>query len=161
MLGMIWAQSRDGVIGRDGDLPWHLPQDLAHFKRTTGQDAVVHGRASWDALPPRFRPLPGRRNIVLSRQPDLLAPGAEVAHSIAEALALLRGAPAWICGGGQVYAEAMPHADVLVVSEVDASVDGDTHAPVIGPEWDAPEVGQWVHDERADLRFRVLTYRRR
>jgi dihydrofolate reductase len=161
MLGMIWAQSRDGVIGRDGDLPWRLPEDMAHFKRTTGRDAVVHGRASWDALPPRFRPLPGRRNIVLTRQPDFEAPGAEVAHSLPEALALLGAEPAWICGGGEVYAQAMPYADLLVVSEVDASVEGDTHAPAIGPEWGEPEIGDWVEDERAAMRFRVLQYRRR
>jgi len=159
MLGMIWAQSRNGVIGRDGDLPWHIPEDWLHFRRTTGNDAVVHGRASWEALPQKNRPLPGRRNIVLTRQPDYDAPGAELAHSLPAALDLLDGADAWICGGGQVYADAMPLADLLVVTEVDAEIAGDTHAPEIGGEWGAPEVGDWI-ESSSGLRFRVLTYRR-
>jgi dihydrofolate reductase len=159
MLGMIWAQSRNGVIGRDGDLPWRIPEDWRHFRQTTGDDAVIHGRASWEALPAKNRPLPGRRNIVLTRQREFEAPGAEVAHSLPEALAMLDGADAWICGGGQVYAEAMPLADVLVVSEVDAEVDGDTPAPEIGPGWADPTVGDWV-ESSSGLRFRVLTYRR-
>jgi dihydrofolate reductase len=159
MLGMIWAQSRNGVIGRDGDLPWHIPEDWRHFRRTTGSDAVVHGRASWEALPAKNRPLPGRRNIVLTRQRDYEAPGAELAHSLPAALDLLDGADAWICGGGQVYTDAMPLADLLVVTEVDAEIDGDTLAPEIGPEWSVPEVGDWI-ESSSGLRFRVLTYRR-
>ena len=156
---MIWAQSRNGVIGRDGDLPWRLREDMRHFRRTTGSDAVVHGRASWEALPPRMRPLPGRRNIVLTRRPGYQAPGAEIARSLPEALALLDGADAWICGGGQVYAEAMPLADLLVVSEIDIEVDGDTYAPEISSGWADPRVGEWVEAENG-MRFRVLTYRR-
>lgn len=160
MLGMIWAQSRNGVIGRDGDLPWRIPEDWQHFRRTTGSDAVVHGRASWEALPEKTRPLPGRRNIVLTRQPDYVAPGAEVVHDLGAALALLDGADAWICGGGQVYTEAMPLADLLVVTEIDADVDGDTRAPEIGPGWGEPEIGEWV-ESRSGHRFRVTRYRRR
>lgn len=159
MLGMIWAQSRNGVIGRDGGLPWRLREDMEHFRRTTGTDAVVHGRASWEALPRTFRPLPGRRNIVLTRQQDFEAPGAQIAHSLPEALAMLDGADAWICGGGEVYAEAMPVADLLVVSDVDIEVDGDAFAPEIGPGWADPAIGDWI-DASNGMRFRVLTYRR-
>jgi dihydrofolate reductase len=159
MLGMIWAQSRNGVIGRDGDLPWRLREDMQHFRRTTGTDAVIHGRASWEALPPNLRPLPGRRNIVLTRREGYQAPGAEIARSLPEALALLDGADAWICGGGVVYAEAMPVADLLVVSDIDIEVDGDTFAPEIGPGWAEPTVGDWVEASNG-MRFRVLTYRR-
>ncbi|MFV0252362.1 MAG: dihydrofolate reductase [Beutenbergiaceae bacterium] len=159
MLGMIWAQSRNGVIGRDGGLPWHLPEDLAHFRATTGTDAVIHGRSSWDALPPKFRPLPGRRNIVLTRNPGFTATGAEIATSLGQALQMLNGADAWVCGGGQVYAEAMSAADLLVVSQIDADIDGDTFAPQIGPEWGEPEAGPWI-ESTTGLRFRVLTYRR-
>lgn len=159
MLGMIWAQSRNGVIGRDGDLPWRIREDWQHFRRTTGADPVVHGRASWEALPEVNRPLPGRRNIVITRQRDYEAPGAEVVHSLPEALALLDGADAWICGGGQIYNEAMPIADQLVVSEIDVEVDGDTYAPEIGPGWAHPEIGDWVEAANG-MRFRVLTYRR-
>lgn len=156
---MIWAQSRNGVIGRDGDLPWRIPEDWAHFRRTTGSDAVVHGRASWEALPAKNRPLPGRRNIVLTRQREYDAPGAETAHDLDSALALLDGADAWICGGGDVYAQAMPLADLLVVTEVDAEVDGDTYAPEIGAGWQEPQVSEWV-ESSSGLRFRVLRYHR-
>jgi dihydrofolate reductase len=134
-LGMIWAQARDRVIGRDGDIPWYLPEDLAHFRRETRGDAVIMGRTSWDALPPAYRPLPGRRNIVLSRRPDFDAPGAEVADSLEEALDRVAGRPAWICGGASVYAEALPVADLLVVTDLDLAVGGDAYAPPLGPEW--------------------------
>lgn len=159
MLGMIWAQSRNGVIGRDGDLPWRIPEDWRHFVRTTGTDAVIHGRASWEALPEASRPLPRRRNVVVTRQRDYEAPGAEVVGSLAEALELLDGVDTWVCGGGEIYRQAMPYAELLVVSEVDVEVDGDTFAPVIGPDWGEPEVGDWV-TSRTGPRFRVLTYRR-
>ena len=77
-VGLIWAQSTSGVIGRDGTIPWSLPEDMAHFKRLTMGHTVVMGRRTWESLPVRFRPLPGRRNVVVSRNPDYLAEGAEV-----------------------------------------------------------------------------------
>src|SRR5690606_7929699 len=108
---------------------WHLPEDLAHFRRTTAADAVVMGRTSWFALPESYRPLPGRRNIVLSTRPDFDPDGAEIARTLDEALAMLAGADAWICGGARVYADAMPRADVLVVTDIDLEVAGDRRAP--------------------------------
>ncbi len=162
MLGMIWAQAHGGVIGRDGEIPWHLPEDLAHFRRTTRGQAVIMGRASWDALPTAYRPLPGRRNIVLSRRPEFMAPGAEVVRSLDEALALVGESDAWICGGAQVYAEAMPLADVLVVTDIDLDVEGDAFAPAIGPEWAAASVDPadgWL-DGAGGLPYRITTYRR-
>lgn len=162
MLGMIWAQARDRVIGRDGDIPWYLPEDLAHFRRTTRGNAVIMGRTSWNALPEAYRPLPGRRNIVLSRRPGFTAPGAEVASNLAEALGRVAGEDAWICGGEQVYAEALPHADLLVVTDIDLAVDGDAYAPEIGGEWSvherAPDSG-WYEAE-CGLHYRISTYRR-
>ena len=86
-LGIIYARSRNGVIGKDNVMPWHLPEDLAHFKRTTLGAPVIMGRKTWDSLPPRFRPLPGRRNIVITRDPQWQAQGAERASSLDEALA--------------------------------------------------------------------------
>src|SRR5690625_555131 len=133
-LGMIWAQARGRVIGKDNDLPWHLPEDLRHFRHTTAGDAVVMGRRQWESLPERIRPLPGRRNIVLSRNPVYEAPGAELVDCLADALDLVAGQDAWICGGAQVYEEAIEYADVLVVTEIDHDVDGDRHGPVIGPQ---------------------------
>jgi dihydrofolate reductase len=162
-LGMIWAQAHDRVIGRDNDLPWHLPEDLRHFRNTTAGDAVVMGRLQWDSLPPKIRPLPGRRNVVLSRNPDFTAEGAEVVGDLPAALALVAEEDAWICGGAQVYAEAMAHADLLVVTEIDHEVEGDRYAPLIGPEWQRsgsdPDDGGW-HVGENGMRFRILTYRR-
>ncbi|WP_324653637.1 dihydrofolate reductase [Georgenia sp. H159] len=160
---MIWAQAHDRVIGRDNDLPWHLPEDLRHFRSTTAGDAVVMGRLQWESLPERIRPLPGRRNIVLSRNPGFRAPGAEVVDSLSAALELVAGEDAWICGGAQVYQAAITHADLLVVTEIDHTIPGDTYAPPIGPEWwvtaQDPDDGGW-HVGENGMRFRVLTYRR-
>lgn len=160
---MIWAQAHDRVIGRDGDIPWYLPEDLAHFRRVTTGQPVVMGRTSWDALPATYRPLPGRRNVVLSRTPGFEAPGAEVAGSLEEALALLAGQDVWICGGARVYAEALPLADVLVVTDIDLDVDGDAWGPAVGPEWAACAVEPadgWLVG-RGGLRYRITTYERR
>ena len=135
-VGLIWAQARGGVIGKDGVMPWHLPEDLAHFKRVTQGHPVIMGRKTWDSIPPRFRPLPGRRNIVLTRQADLNETGFEPATSLHEALQLCENSPqVWIIGGAQIYAQALPLADELVVTEIDAAFDGDAHAPAIGPDW--------------------------
>lgn len=162
MLGMIWAQAHGRVIGRDGDIPWYLPEDLAHFRRTTKGQAVVMGRTSWECLPPTYRPLPGRRNVVLTRNDAYDAPGAELAPSLEDALARLGDVDTWICGGAQVYAEALPQADVLVVTDIDLDVAGDAHAPPLGPEWRLvarePADG-WLTGE-CGLRYRISTYRR-
>lgn len=159
MLGMIWAQANGRVIGRDGTLPWRLPEDMAHFRATTGSDPVIHGRASWDALPPKYRPLPGRRNIVLTRNPHFVAEGAEVVTTLEDALALVAGQDAWICGGAQVYAAAMDRADLIVMTQIDLNIDGDTYAPEIPADFRAA-VGPW-RESASGIRFRVETYRRR
>ena len=135
-IGLIWAQARNRVIGKNGVMPWHLPEDLAHFKRVTLNHPVVMGRKTWDSIPPRFRPLPGRTNIVVTRQPDWNENGAQRTSSLREALQLCENsAQVWIIGGAQIYAQALPLADELVVTEIDAEVDGDAFAPAIGPEW--------------------------
>ncbi|UFU04591.1 dihydrofolate reductase [Ruania suaedae] len=155
---MIWAQAHDRVIGADGDLPWHLPEDLRHFRESTAGQAVIMGRGQWESLPARFRPLPGRRNIVLTRTPGYEAPGAEVVGGLDDALALVAAEDAWICGGGQVYTQAIECADLLVVTEIDLAVAGDTYAPVIGPSW-VPQPGPW-RTSRTGIRFRIVSYRR-
>jgi dihydrofolate reductase len=130
---MVWAQARGGVIGADGGLPWHLPEDLALFRRLTMGSTVVMGRRTWESLPERFRPLPGRTNVVLTSDAGWSAEGATRAGGVAEVLA---GHPAlWVIGGGAVYDAFLPHADRLVVTEVDLLVDGDTWAPAVGAEW--------------------------
>lgn len=163
-LGMIWAQARGGVIGHEGQMPWHLPEDLAHFRRTTGRDTVIMGRTSWYALPGTFRPLPHRRNIVLSRREDFFPQGAERATSLEEALAMVGEEPAWICGGAQLYDEAMTAASQLVVTDIDLDVPGDRFAPHIDSQWqltDAePPDGGWL-EAAGGIRYRFATYRRR
>lgn len=159
-LGMIWAWARGGVIGADGTMPWRLPEDLAHFKATTSGHPVIMGRATWDSLPPRNRPLPGRRNIVITRSPDWRADGAEMAQSPTAAMELVGDEPAWVMGGAQIYAAMLPLADHLEVTEIDADFDGDTHLPALGPEW-LPEPGPWQVSERGGLRYRFVRYHRR
>ena len=126
---MVWAQARGGVIGADGGLPWHLPEDLALFRRLTTGATVVMGRRTWESLPERFRPLPGRRNVVLTSDRRWVAEGAHAAGSVDEVLT--EHGTCWVIGGGAVYAEFLPHADRLVVTDVDVEVDGDTWAPVV------------------------------
>ena len=135
-IGLIWAQARNRVIGKDGVMPWHLPEDLAHFKRTTLSHPVIMGRRTWDSIPPRFRPLPGRTNIVVTRQKDWHESGSQTAPSLREALQQCENAEkVWVIGGAQIYAQALPLADELVVTEINADFDGDAFAPAIGPEW--------------------------
>lgn len=173
-IGMIWAEAHGGVIGRGGDMPWHLPEDLAHFKRTTSGAPVVMGRRTWESLPERVRPLPGRSNIVVTRDRELLAPGAEVAVSLEDALGVAReaavsggveldgsGPIAWVMGGGQLYRAAMPLATELVVTRISLDVDGgDTFAPDIGPEWVLVAPGEEL-ESATGLGYRFERWERR
>ena len=135
-IGLIWAQARNRVIGKNGVMPWHLPEDLAHFKRVTLNHPVIMGRKTWDSIPPKFRPLPGRTNIVVTRQADWHEKGAQRSSSLREALQQCENSnQVWVIGGAQIYAQALPLADELVVTEIDAAFDGDAHAPAIGPDW--------------------------
>jgi len=135
-LNLIYARAANGVIGKDNQLPWHLPEDLAHFKRHTSGCPVLMGRKTWDSLPPRFRPLPGRRNLVLTRQSDWHAEGAERCDSLDDALARCADAPeVWVIGGAQLYAQALPHAQRVVVTEIDQAFEGDAFAPELGAVW--------------------------
>ena len=132
-LALIAAVARNGAIGKGNALLWHEPEDLKHFRRVTMGCPVIMGRKTWDSLPARFRPLPGRRNIVISRDTAWQAKGAEAATSIDAALALLAGTGrAFAIGGAEIYALALPHADELVLTEIDADLDGDTFFPA----WD-------------------------
>lgn len=135
-LNLIWAQAANGVIGKDNAMPWHLPEDMAHFKALTQGCTVIMGRKTWDSLPPRFRPLPGRRNIVITRQADWHENGAHRASSLPEALQICELTQnVWVIGGAQIYAQALPLADRLEVTEIDAVFEGDAHAPPLGPQW--------------------------
>ncbi|MGV9364007.1 dihydrofolate reductase [Amycolatopsis sp. NPDC003731] len=151
MIGLIWAQSANGVIGRDGELPWHLPEDLKHFREVTAGATVLMGRRTWESLPPRFRPLPGRRNLVLSRTPQ---DGVETFADLASALAAVEG-DLWVIGGAAVYRAALPFADRVVVTELRKSFEGDTHAPEVGRPPDS--VGEWL-ESATGLHYRFLTW---
>lgn len=158
-LGLIYARGRNGVIGKDGGLPWHLPEDLAHFKQVTMGCPVIMGRKTWDSLPPRFRPLPGRPNIVVTRQADWKAEGATRAGSVPEAIALCAGHPqTWVIGGAGIFAQALPLADTAEVTEIEADFEGDVIAPLLGPEW--KEVSRRRQRQRSGggLDFSIVTY---
>jgi dihydrofolate reductase len=155
-LGLIWAQSTAGVIGRDGQLPWHVPEDLAHFRAVTIGRPVIMGRRTWESLPARFRPLPRRRNVVLSRQPGLIADGAQVVDSLSVALHRVGSEPAWVIGGAQIYQAALPYAGVAEVTEIDIDVAGDTRAPDL-TGWIRRSTGRWQLSATG-LRYRFLSF---
>lgn len=158
-LHLIYARAANGVIGKDNRLPWHLPEDLAHFKRTTIGCPVIMGRKTWDSLPPKFRPLPGRLNIVVTRDPDFVAEGAAVVHSLEAARAMCpEGGTAWVIGGAQIYAQALPLAIEVVVTEIAQDFEGDAFAPVLGREW--REVARDEQVSASGLPLAFVTYRR-
>lgn len=142
-ISFVVAVARNGVIGRDGGLPWHISADLRRFKEITMGKPIIMGRKTWESLP--RRPLPGRRNIVITRTRDYDAPGAEVAASVAEALALCHGEPdVSVIGGGEIYRLFWPLVDRLYLTEVDLAVAGDTFFPAVVPEeWE--ETGREIY----------------
>ena len=161
-LALIYARAANGVIGANGTMPWHLPEDLAHFKALTQGHPVIMGRKTWDSLPARFRPLPGRTNIVVTRQADWHADGAQRAASLDEALSLAEqsgAATAWIMGGAQIYAQALPLAARVEVTEIGRDYEGDAHAPVLGPEW--VETARSRHVGTGGLPYCFATFARR
>nr|WP_315187173.1 dihydrofolate reductase [uncultured Albidiferax sp.] len=159
-LHLIFARAANGVIGIHGTLPWHLPEDMAHFKRTTLGCPVIMGRKTWDSLPARFRPLPGRLNIVVTRQADWQAEGALRAGSIAEGMALCPAdGDAWVIGGAEIYAQALPLAQSAVVTEIAADFDGDAFAPQFGPDW--VEARREAHTSSTGLSFSFVHYLQR
>ena len=166
-VGMVWAQTPAGTIASDGALPWDVPEDIAHFRATVRGHAVLMGRATWESMPPRMRPMPHSRSVVLTRDAAFDAPGAEVVTTLPEALALLADEPeVWVMGGGQVYALALEHADLLVVSEIDVpEPDGRdlTPAPHLDPnrwrEATPPDVAGW-RTSATGTRWRIVHHRR-
>lgn len=156
MTALIWAQSTSGVIGRDGAIPWQVPEDMARFKDLTTGHTVVMGRRTWESLPPRFRPLPGRRNIVLTRNPHYQAEGAEVITSLDDVLALPE---TWVIGGSEIYHLALPAATRCEVTEVEIDLrleDEDALAPMLNESW-LGTAGDW-QDSSSGLRYRFISY---
>lgn len=153
IISAIAAVAENGVIGKEGVLPWNLPDDLKFFQRTTLNHYVISGRKNYESIPPRFRPLRDRTNIVVTRTPDYAASGATVCHSLTEALDIARKAgqkEVFLIGGGQIYAEAFEAGlvDRLYLTTVHAKIDGDVTFPEIGKGWKKV----WTEEHKADAR---------
>ena len=167
-VGLIWAQSSSGVIGRANGIPWRLPEDQARFKELTLGHAVVMGRLTWESLPAKVRPLPGRKNVVVTRQADFAAEGATVVGSLEDGLTTLGQersdsgditGDAWVIGGAQIYALALPLATRCEVTEVDVALtreDDDAMAPVLDEAW-VGTAGDWS-TSASGLRYRFSSY---
>jgi len=159
-VSLLAAVARGGVIGRDGALPWRLPEDMAHFRAVTMGHPVVMGRRTWESLPERFRPLPGRRNIVVTRNPSWHGEGAERAASVEDALRRLSEEErVSVIGGGEIFAEALLFADDLLLTEIESDVEGDTFFP----DWDRGEFGETSrepHVSKDGTPFAFVTYER-
>mgnify|MGYP002657715424 FL=1 len=136
-IHLIYARAANGVIGLNNSMPWHLPEDLAHFKQLTSGNPVIMGRKTWDSLPERFRPLPGRTNIVVTRNTDWSADGVVRASSLEEALRIgaQHGNTVWVMGGAQIYAQALPLADVVEMTIIHQDYAGDAYAPALDAQW--------------------------
>ncbi len=162
MIALIVAMDRGGLIGRDGDLPWRLPNDLKHFKRQTVGKTVLMGRRTWDSL---GRPLPQRTNWVLTRDRDFRADGARVFRHLDEALSAHgdaeQGAELMVIGGAELYRQTLPLAQRLYLTEVDAELDGDTHFPAFDrADWREVEAESHPADERHAWPYRFVTLER-
>ncbi len=162
-VNLIFARAANGVIGRDGTLPWHLPEDMAHFKRMTAGCPVIMGRKTWDSIRLKFRPLPGRTNLVVTRQVLWHENGAQPSSSIREALLFCeRMLPVppevWVIGGAQIYAKALPLARRAAITEIAQPFEGDAFAPVFGPEWQ--ETSRESHVAASGLPYSFVTLER-
>ncbi|MFM5698025.1 type 3 dihydrofolate reductase [Aeromonas veronii] len=161
-ISMIAAMAHDRVIGKDNQMPWHLPADLAHFKRVTLGKPVLMGRKTFESI---GRPLPGRRNLVISRNPDYQAEGIEVVGSVEAALALLAGSSVeelMVIGGGHLYAEMLPSADCLYLTQIDLAAEGDTRFPAFDDgQWQRIECESHPADEKNPHPYSFETWQRR
>ncbi|MEP7224147.1 MAG: dihydrofolate reductase [Actinomycetota bacterium] len=160
-VSLLAAVAHGGVIGRNGGIPWRIAEDVEHFKVLTTGHAVVMGRRTWDSLPDRFRPLPRRPNVVVTRNPGWRAEGAVRAGSLDEALRMLEGTPCvYVIGGAEIYAAALPLADELLLTEIDLDVEGDT----VFPDWDRGDFEEVSREQRVSetgASFAFVTYVRR
>lgn len=158
-LALIASVARNGAIGRGNELVWDEPADKRWFRQQTLGCPVIMGRKTWESLPPKFRPLPGRLNIVVTRDTAWQAEGASVAHSLEAARDLCPpGSDAWVIGGAQIYAQSLPLASQVVVTEIHRDFEGDAFAPVLGPEW--RETTREAQVGASGLPFAFVTYTR-
>lgn len=159
MITLIAAVARNGVIGSNNALPWHLPEDLKHFKQLTTGNVVIMGRKTWESLPERFRPLPDRLNVVVTRNADYAAAGATVVHALEDALKVGAGKTAFIIGGAELYVHALPLALRLELTEIDADIEGDAYFPPFDRrEW--REVKRETSQSATGLGYAFVSYER-
>ncbi|MFY0652509.1 MAG: dihydrofolate reductase [Cyclobacteriaceae bacterium] len=159
IVSLIAAMTKNRVIGRNNDLPWKLPDDMKYFQRTTKGHTVIMGRKNYDSLPPSFKPLPNRNNIILTRQAGYQAEGCEVFGSLEDALAsVITENEVFVIGGGQIYEQALQAGDRIYLTQIDAEIDGDTFFPHMGEEW--KEVSRTSHpaDDRHIYSFDFVVY---
>jgi dihydrofolate reductase len=158
-ISLIVAVARNGIIGRDGDLPWHLPTDLKRFKALTMGHHLVVGRKTWEEV---GRPLPGRVMVVVTRDPEYRPEGVIVVHSVEQALEVACGDDeVFIAGGGEVYRQALPLVDRMYVTRIHAEVAGDTTFPEVDPaDWRLVETEDYEADERHEYPFSFEVYDR-
>lgn len=165
IISLIVAVGENGVIGADGDLPWHLPNDMKFFSRTTKGHHVLMGRKNFESISSKFRPLPGRTNIVVTRNTSYSYEGALVAHSIDEGIEVARSSgeeELFIIGGGEIYDQSMERAEKLYVTHVDANPEGDTHFPDIDHEiWDRELIMHHEKDDVHNFSFSIYVYSRK
>jgi len=163
VVSLIWAEAADRIIGSNGSIPWRLPEEQQHFKRLTMGGIVVMGRGTWESLPASVRPLPGRRNIVVTRQASYDAPGAEVVSSVEDALKLAGDDDVWVAGGASIYEQALPFADRVVRTRVHVEAEGDTRAPVLDASWTmvGRDPASGLHKSETGLDYCVATLERR
>jgi dihydrofolate reductase len=161
-ISMIAAMSRNRVIGRENDLPWHLPDDFQFFKDTTSGRHVIMGRKNYESLPHRFRPLPNRTNIVMTRNDSFYAEGVTIVKDLPTALAIAKAnqeEEAFIIGGGQIYTLGLAYAECIYLTEIDAVIEGDTYFPEFDSSiWKETSRTHHPIDERHSYAFDFVTY---
>ncbi len=159
MISLLVAMDNNRLIGKDNDLPWHLPADLAYFKRVTMGHSIVMGRKTFDSI---GRPLPGRENIIITRNTDYKADWCKVIHSIEEVLEMNQeDKELFIIGGAEIFKEVLPHADRLYITEIDAVFEGDTFFPAFPlSEWQKTFSEEGPRDEKNPYDYKFVVYER-
>ena len=157
-IAIISATSENNVIGKDNDLPWYLPADLAHFKNLTSGKYIVMGRKTYESV---GRPLPNRTNIVVSRNPDFIAAGCETVSSLSDAIKKTGGKDLFVCGGSEIYKQALEVADIMYLTRIHAVVEGDTYFPDFDDSlWTIVERKDFLPDEKNKYSYSFITYKR-
>ena len=165
-VNLIWAQAKNGIIGNHGAMPWHIPEDLANFRQITQNKPVIMGRKTWDSLPVKFKPLPYRRNIILTRSPNWgkelensnskIKTARSVETSMKPIIVGREVEEVWVIGGGQIYPQFLKYASRIEVTEIQEDIDGDTKAPELSPEWN--EVRRAHNTSTSGIKFDFITY---